>query len=239
MPNLVGPSLIGAAGPTSNFYTTPFPHKPGDKARDKDGNEYVFCDFTAPAYYGQVVQITPEYLASPLLGTARVAMRVGVVMGGWPVTDNNFHGTSDHGGWVLIYGLHQAVQTGSASDGLTSDNTVAYVAVPQTSVGTPSGAFTLITPVAGTSIAQTSTDQARIYGMWVVPGALVSDFVTAWPSSATSGPATDPIDPSFGQTSATAASFDNTSAFIGATHVCYLNYPYVTGIEDTIGIATT
>ena len=244
MPFLTAPGTIGAAGPTSNFYTTPFPHRPGDKARDRDGNEYVFVDFTATMYYGTLAFITSEYTATPLLGTARIAGRVGVVMGGWPTTDN--HPTSDNGGWVQIYGLHQAVQTGATSTALVSDNTVAYVCVPQTSVGTPSGVLSVITGGAGgTSIAQTSVDLPRIYGMWLLDVGEVSNlglagYTSNWQTSGVSGAASDPIDLSSpGPTSAFVTSFDNTSAFIGSTYAVFLNYPYVTGVEDPIGTATT
>ena len=35
---------------TSNVFTTPFPLAAGTRARDRDGNEYLFCDFTATVY---------------------------------------------------------------------------------------------------------------------------------------------------------------------------------------------
>jgi hypothetical protein len=229
MSNLVGPGAIGFAGNTSDYYTTPYPHKPGDKGRDKDGNEYVFVDFTGTVYYGVCVQITADYKASPLLGTARDPYRVGVVCGGTATSNSGL--TSDHGGWVQIYGTFWGAQTGSASGGLASDNTVAYHVVPQASVGTPSGAFSLIAQGAGTSIAQSSIDGARIWGMWVVPGAQVSnlDMPTgaAW-SSDTSGPSST----LFGVSAAT-------SAFIGDAYVVFLNYPYTTGIAEPLSDATS
>ena len=246
MPHLTHETLA-PAGPTSNFYTTPFPHAPGDKARDKDGNEYVFVDFlVGPVYFGCVVGIDSNYRASPLLGTARVAARVGIVMGGDGTTNANM--TSDNGGWVQVYGLHQAVQTGSASDGLTSDNTVDYVCVAQTSVGSPTGVMSVTTQVAGPSIAQTSTDLPRIYGMWVVPRSEVSDLVSDWNAwtSGTSGPVSEAIGttvlPNGTATSGvsdTLLTTGATSAFIGSSHVVFLNYPYVTGVADAIGTATT
>lgn len=252
MPHLVGPGLIGAAGPTSNFYTTPFPHKPGDKARDKFGNEYVFVDFIGTTYYGVVVAINSEYLARPLTGSAagvfRQPTRIGVVVGGNNTTIGN--ATSDNGGWVQIYGLNQATQTGAASGGLASDGTVEYVCVAQTSVGSPDGTFSVITGVAGTSIAQGSTDHPRIYGMWVVPNAtsaeltsaqleVVSDFdqngVSCWHTSGASGPASDFSSNLSGITSVAGA----TSAFIGNAYAVFLNYPYMSGQLDSLDTGLT
>ena len=145
MSQLVGQGPIAAAGGTSVFYTTPYPHRPGDRARDREGNEYLFVDFTGTVYYGCLVQINTSNLAAPLLGTAAEAYRVGVVCSGEASTVSNSHPTSDHAGWVQIYGWHAAVQTGAASGGLVSDSTVAgYWCIPQTSVGTPSGTLSLI-----------------------------------------------------------------------------------------------
>ena len=45
MSQLVGPGAIAEAGATSIIFSTPFPHKPGDKGRDKDGNEYVAVQY--------------------------------------------------------------------------------------------------------------------------------------------------------------------------------------------------
>lgn len=220
---------MGMAGPTSQMWTTPFPHKPGDKARDTDGNEYVFVDFTATVYYGCLVQITSTYLAAPLLGTSLQPFRVGVVMAGTPSSDN--HPTSNHGGWVQIYGVHPAVQTGTASNGGVSDSTVAFWCIPQTSVGTPSGTLSVIAQGAGTSIAQSSVDGNLIYGMWLVHFGEVTDLTT-WPgSSGASGPTS--VLPN-GETSGT-----NTSAFIGQTYAVFLNYPYVTGIAVPLSDATS
>ena len=231
MPQLQGPTLAGAGG-TSVFYSTPFPHAPGAKARDAAGNEYVFCDFTASVYYGCLVQINSIFQAAPLLGTTLRAYRVGVVCSGTPVSDEGGHPTSDSGGWVQVYGVHEAVQTGAASDGLVSDSTVAYVCIPQASVGTPSGTLSLITAAnAGTSIAPSSIDGNQIYGMWLVNFAEVTDLVT-WPgSSAASGPTTRDV---VNSTSGAA-----TSAFIGQTYAVFLNYPYVTGITVPLSAATS
>lgn len=233
MSTLVGPGAIGFAGNTSDFYTTPFPHKPGDKGRDKEGNEYLFVDFTAPVFYGCIVQITADNLASPLLGTAREPFRVGIVAGGTATSGSGL--TSDNGGWVQIYGLFYAAQTGSASGGLSSDGTVEYFAVPQASVGTPSGTFSLITQVAGTSIAGTSTDPSRIWGLWVLSPGQVSNLVNP-PSAAIMGVSVSdtsgPSSVAFGVSTAT-------SAFIGQSHAVYLNYPWVDGNSGMLGAVTS
>jgi hypothetical protein len=223
---LVGPGGMGSAGETSAIFNTPFPHKPGDKQRDTEGNEYVFCDFTATVYYGCLVQLTSNYFASPLLGTTLRPFRVGVVCSGNPSSVAGNHPTSDNGGWVQIYGVHPAVQTGSASDGLTSDGTVAYRCIPQTSVGTPSGTLSVVIQTAGSS-APTSESGNLIYGMWLVHFAEVTDLTTWSGSSAASGPTTFDVN--------NATSGAATSAFIGQTYAVFLNYPYVTGVTTAYG----
>lgn len=42
MATLQGPTVVFSGG-VSESYTTPFPHALGTKARDAEGNEYVFC----------------------------------------------------------------------------------------------------------------------------------------------------------------------------------------------------
>jgi hypothetical protein len=231
MAQLVGPGAILEAGATSVIFSTPFPHKPGDKARDADGNEYLFVDFTATTYYGCLVQIDSKHQASPLLGTTLRPYRVGVVCGGVPTTDAGAHPTSDNGGWVQIYGVFSACQTGAASGGLSSDGTVAYWCIPQTSVGTPSGVLTLVAQGAGTSIAQASTDGNIINNMWIVHAAEVTDLADYPGASGASGPATNDVLKS--------TSGANTSAYIGQTYAVFLNYPFVTGITVALSDATS
>ena len=240
MPHLVGQGPTAAAGGTSVFFTTPFPHKPGERARDREGNEYLFVDFTGTVYYGTLVQINSANRAAPLLGTAAEAYRVGVVMGGQASTVSNDHPTSDHAGWVQVYGMHPAVQTGAASDGLVSDSTVAgYWCLPQTSIGSPSGTLSLLLQIAGTSIAVASTDGNLIYNMWLVPFGEVTDMdITrdvTWPGvSGASGPTSR-------NAAAVAGGGDTSgapsSAFIGNTYAVMLNYPYVVG--NTVNISTS
>ena len=231
MANLVGQGQALSAGPTSAIFSTPFPHKPGDKGRDANGNEYVFVDFTATVYYGCVVQITSLYTASPLLGTANRPFRVGVVCSGTPSTVAGDHPTSDNGGWVQIYGVHPAVQTGMTSDGGASDTAGAYFAIPQTSVGTPSGTMTVRLQATAVSIINTSTEANLIYGMWLVDFSEVTDIADWNGSSAATGPSTmDVLNSTSGA---------NTSAFSGTTFAVFLNYPYVLGVTVPLVNATS
>lgn len=231
MADLMGPGAIAEAGATSVIFSVPFPHRPGDKARDKDGNEYLFVDFLNNTYYGCLVQINAINQAAPLLGTNLEPYRVGVVCSGTPSSVAGNHPTSDNGGWVQIYGVHSAVQTGAASGGLVSDSSVAYWCVPQTSVGTPSGTLTVIAQGAGTSIAQSSVDSNQIYGMWLVHMGQVTDLTDYPGASGSSGPVSNDV---LNSTSGAA-----TSAFIGNTYACFLNYPYVTGVVVPLSDATS
>lgn len=223
MAELVGPGSIAQGGGTSVIFATP-PHAPGDKARDREGNEYVFVKFTATTYYGCLVQINSIYNAAPLLGTANRAFRVGVVCSGTASSVTGEHPVNGDYGWVQIYGVHSAVQTGMASDGGVSATAGgAYFCIPQTSVGTPTGVLSLIAQAVGVSVINTSTEGNLIYGMWVVDFAEVTDLTT-WPgSSGASGPTS--------RNTKDATSGANTSAFIGQTYAVHLNYPYVTGIS--------
>ena len=230
--------LTGAAqglpGSITNIFSTPFPIQPGTRGRDVQGNEYMFVDFLNTVYFGTLVQINSLNQAAPLLGTASKAFRVGVVMSGSTTTDN--HPTSDNGGWVQVYGIHPAVQTGVASDGGVSATAGGnYWCIPQTSVGTPSGTLALVAQTAGTSIAQSSADGNKIYNMWVVDLGEVTDLTTYWGVSGASGPSSiNYLREGDAGTSGAA-----TSAFIGSTYACFLNYPYITGITVPMSDATS
>lgn len=231
-------SAGGFPGDTSTIFATPFPIQPGTKARDTSGNEYLFVAYQAVTYYGCLVQIDSLNRATPLLGTASKPFRVGVTMaGGTPTTDSNFHivatgASTQQGGWVQIYGVHPTVQTNVASDGGVSATAGGnYWCIPQTSVGTPSGTLGLIAQGAGTSIAQSSVDGNRIVNMWVVDLGEVTDLSGWLGASGASGPTSTSIN---GETSGV-----GTSAFIGNTYACFLNYPYVTGIVVPLSDATT
>jgi hypothetical protein len=216
MAQLVGPGLIGAAGPTSQTWTSPFPHRPGDKARDRDGNEYIFCNFvTTNVSGGVLVLIDSEHAARPLLGTARVGGRVGVAMTGATA------GTD--AGWVQVYGVHFAVQGNGASDTLVSDQTVDYHLIPQTSVSTPSGTLSLVARETGTSIEATLS-YIPIRNMWLVPSAEVSDL------DHTDALGTSTVSAASGPVTAVTATTNGTSMHTGLCWPVFLNYPYVDGI---------
>lgn len=222
MANLIGQGPHAAGSPTSEFVSAPFPHSPGARARDQEGNEYLYVKFTANTYYGCLVQIDSMSNAAPLLGTAKIAYRVGVVVSGTPSTDN--HPAAGHGGWVQIYGIHSAVQTGVVTDGGVSATAGgSYFCIPQTSVGTPSGVLALQVQGTAVSTINTSTEGNVIHGMWVVDFAETSNLTTFPGTSATSGPVSRDI--------LNATSGANTSAFIGQTYAVFMNYPYVTGIS--------
>ena len=232
MPQLTNTMVF--SGPVSQMWTTPYPHKPGERGRDRDGNEYVFCAALQVLYYGQLVLLDSQYQVTRLLGTAQIPGRVGVWMGGTATTPSGQHAEIGSGGWVQVYGLNVDCQTGSTSSGYTSDQTVNYWAIPQTSVGTPSGVMSLIAQGAGTSIAQASVDGNVIYGMWVVPGSEVSAFAVSPYNSAAS--TSDVSGPTSVNSQATSGP---TSAFIGSVAIVFLNYPYVTGIVQPLSDATS
>jgi hypothetical protein len=234
MAHLIGQGPAGAGSPTSEFGTTPFPNKVGSRMRDAEGNEYLYVDFTSTVYFGCLVQINSINQAAPLLGTANEAYRVGVVCGGRAVSDAGAHGTSDNGGWVQIYGVHPAVQTMVATDGGVSATAGGkYYCIPQTAVGTPTGVLQLVAQAAAVSIINTSTEGNVIHNMWVVDLGQVTDLTT-WPGvSGSSGPT------SVNFMAGDSTSGANTSAFIGQTYACFLNYPYVTGITVPLSDATS
>mgnify|MGYP001587806587 CR=1 FL=1 len=204
MSQLIGPGPIVQAGPTSQLFTTPWPHKLGEIARDTDGNEYMFVDFEIATFPGVLVGITDANLAHPLLGTALLPERVGVAM---------TNATSADAGWVQVYGLHNAVQTGATSDGFVSDSTVEYTLVPQASVGSPSGAL-------GVIASATTIGQNVIYGMWLSLLSTVSNLTSVPANSAVS------TSNASGPNSAQPA----TTSHIGNTYAVFLNFPYVTGV---------
>lgn len=218
MAQLIGRGLVGVAGPTSQTWTTPFPHKPGDLARDRDGNEYLFVNFiTTNVSGGVLVLINSENAAAPLLGTARIGGRVGVAMTGAT------QGTD--GGWVQIYGVHFAVQGNAASDSLVSDQTVDYHLIPQTSVSTPSGTLSLVIEENVTSVESASTEYVPIRNMWLVPSAEVSDL------DHTDALGTSTVSAASGPVTAVTATTNGTSMHTGLCWPVFLNYPYVDGIS--------
>lgn len=207
MSDFIGQGPIGLPGGTSKVYTTPWPLKPGTRARDTDGNEYIFVDFTATLMPGLLVVINELNQATSLLVGSRG--RVGVVMAG---------ATSDNAGWVQIYGLNTTVQTSFASDavgpfgsGVTSGQPVA-----QTSVTTPSGTIAWTSEASGLG--------NRIWGL---------HFTTLTPAQLGITGATDS---SFPTTYTTGATDDaNFLTHTGQTVAVFLNFPMVTSVVDPFG----
>ena len=149
MAQLTAPMIAFPGGYTSNVFsmTSPIaPIKPGTRARDVSGNEYVFCDYTATVYAGVCVVISGDgnFTAQPLTSSDHGA--VGIVAG---------QATSDQGGWVQIYGYNAAVHSASATTGVTS----AYVPIAASSVSSPATGINFV--------AATSSDQPLIDGMFV------------------------------------------------------------------------
>lgn len=230
MASLTGGAL-NPAGPSSQTWTSPFPHKPGEKARDKFGNEYVFCEFiTTNVSGGVLVQIDSMYRAFPLLGTARVGGRVGVAMTGATA------GTD--AGWVQIYGLHLGVQTSGATDSdggsayLSSDQTVDYALVPQSSVTTPSGTLHMIVNESNTSV-EASTNFIPIKNMWLVPAGQVSNIpdalFTDFYSNVTSP--VSAVSNTSGAVTLISGTTNGTSMHTGTHRPVFLNYPFVDGLD--------
>ena len=106
MANLTG--SIGYPQPTSVVvaYSSTIPAKIslGTRARDAQGNEYVYVDFDATKAVGEIVTFDTDYLATDC-GVATIGF-IGVVCGE--------SATSDVAGWIQIYGIHTGVLAGSA-----------------------------------------------------------------------------------------------------------------------------
>ena len=248
MSRLQGPSM-GFAGPTSETWTTPYPHAVGTKARDKDGNEYLFCSaVTAVAGNGILVSITADHQIAPLLGTSLLAARVGIAMQTLAV---------GAAGWVQIYGV-AFVQGNAASANLAGATTNATsLSVANTSV-TDGDAFGLfprpqfvVTSPTGTIAFQVGTEDALggsdslvslssnvfgamvnyIYGMYLMTAAQVSALpdrliTERWPN------VTSPVS-AVSDTSGPVTLTTLATSHIGGEYVVYLNYPYVSGVRTS------
>ena len=94
MAELIGQGPIGLPGGTSVVFTTPFPLRVGSRAKDNDGNEYVFCSFGNDVNAKMVVQIDSAFDATIVGVAGRGAL--GVVCAS--------NASSDSAGWVQIYG---------------------------------------------------------------------------------------------------------------------------------------
>lgn len=233
---------LANAGPSSQTWTTPFPHKPGDKARDKDGNEYVFCSFLlAVAGSGVVVSITPTFEAAPLLGTSLLTGRVGVA--GTTVA-------AAEGGWVQVYGLAAVMGGGdnsstdasvAAANGGTSVSEADAGSVwfdPQKQVTSPSGTLSLYSVDSSdtnpwTSEVATLTSNTwhgqrnTIWGMyWLKPAdvsALPDSYFTARFNNVTS-----PVS-AVSNTTGPVTLTTRATSHLGGEYYVWLNYPYLMG----------
>lgn len=168
MANLTGYAGIFPGG-TSAVFTTPFPIKPGTKALDTDGNEYVFCSFGGPVSRGEWVAISDANDATAMLDTS--VGRVGIVVGTGP--------TSNDGGWVQIYGLNSIAQTAAVTDAAVS---AALALKAVTHATTPLGAVDII--------LEASNESAQIHNAWITQLSPASQGIAgatdvSWPTSAT------------------------------------------------------
>jgi hypothetical protein len=170
MANFIGTGIVGLSGGTSCVYTTPWPVALGTRARDAEGNEYVFCDFTGTVSEHQPVVISSDWTAAAVSTTGRGS--VGIVQADV--------GTSDHGGWVLIYGrsmmmiigTETAVSPSIDGNGPTTLSTSAQtVFMLPTSVVSP-GAFAWVSGNTST------TAGIFVEGLTVATDASVSDSVS-------------------------------------------------------------
>ena len=103
MAELIGQGPIALPGGTSVVFTTPYPLKPGARARDLAGNEYLFVDFVGSVSAAQPVSIKSDFTASPLTVAERGPVGIALQIG-----------TSDNAGWVQIYGRCYMQITGDA-----------------------------------------------------------------------------------------------------------------------------
>lgn len=213
---------IGFPGNASDLYTTPWPVSLGDKARDAQGNEYIFCDFAVTgASIGSVVVISPSHQCQPLAESASVAGRVGVVVAASP--------TTNQAGWVQVYGFalvqgSTGYSSAAASASDCSDTSTARAIVPTTVVTSPLGAVALVNLPTATSLEQSSVEINQIFGMWILIGDTVTDVVGFDGSLSSFGHVTGM---NVTQVSETSGAVTNTTAGIG-NHLLpvFLNYPY-------------
>lgn len=142
---------VASAGETSRVFSTPFPHEPGTRARDADGNEYLFIEYNEQVYGGVWVAISNDGAFTGVVATNTSRNSLGIAMTG---------GTSDQAGWVMVYGYHAAAQMAGADSAATSS----YHLVAAGSVSTPAAG------VDARNIG--SSDSAnRVFGAWPVAAA--------------------------------------------------------------------
>lgn len=120
----------------------------GMRARDKEGNEYIYVDFQAAVFPGEWVVIGPSFAASAM--TATSAGAIGVCMGSVSA--------SDRFGWLQIYGINEIA---FATSGVTSSGSNrAIIADPSTDVS-----------AIGASTDTTAVTELQILGVKVLAAA--------------------------------------------------------------------
>ena len=253
MAQLAAQGPIGASGPTSQVWTTPYPHKPGERARDKSGNEYLFVQcFVAVAGSGILVSISSDNLAVPLLITSLLSGRVGVAQTTMAVGD---------GGWVQVYGtafvqggvtqgpgclnstdLATVVNQSGTITSVTDGDNFGLLCHPQFTVTSPTGTLGLAwaanadAVVGAVSQVSISSDAVLgcfnpINGMYLLTPAAVSNlsdaFIIAQYPLVTS--AVSAVSNTSGNVSHAVAG----TSHIGADYIVFLNYPYLQGLRTS------
>lgn len=218
MSQLQGPTLAFAGG-VSEGWTTPFPHAVGTRARDSNGNEYVFCEFEGPLAPETLVTISSAFVAQALTTTSRGLIgatpdyaKLGQDAN-TPTMHSSYQWTSAMAGWIQVYG--RAVigigggdsSPSDAANGPTTVRTsdVVRFRVPST-VTTPLGTAIM----ACTAYHTGSSGEGYIHGLWIATDVTVGS-VSAFVG--TTGATTEPT---------------NTPSFhaVGRMAV-WLNYPYI------------
>ena len=147
-------NVVNLVGDSGNY---PSYALPGARARDGIGNEYVLVELTATAYAGTTVTISRD-------GNFTAVQTAGGTQGSVGVTVEA--GTSDQYVWAQIYGRQDYAQIDAVSAG-----TSGYIAVPATSVSTPSVGLAVLA-------AATTAAAYVVHGMFLA-GAVESDTTSA------------------------------------------------------------
>ena len=117
MAELSAQGPVGFPGGTSVVFTTPYPLRLGSRARDVDGNEYIFLAYNTPVYKKAPVVIMSDFTAQNISVAERGP--IGIV---------TTTGSSDNAGWVQIYGrciMQVGVNVCSPSDDANGPTTLA------------------------------------------------------------------------------------------------------------------